>query len=134
MGKRGIRFSVPYLPVITDQAVDKFWSRVVLAGPDECWLWVRRRRKPPLDNWQYGALIINGRSYLAHRFSWTLHNREEPGNRVICHACDNPLCVNPQHLWAGTDRANRLDSVAKGRSWQKKRPELLPLIERELIC
>jgi hypothetical protein len=54
--------------------------------------------------------------YRATRYSWALHNRKQvPADMLVCHSCDNPSCVNPNHLFLGTDLDNMLDKIAKER-------------------
>lgn len=85
----------------------------------------------------YGKFYILGGSYGAHRFSWMITNGPIPAGLVICHACDNPPCVRPDHLWLGTIEDNTADCMAKGRfrlgeHWQQdsagfvRRGELSP--------
>lgn len=90
----------------------RFWSKVKIAGPDECWEW-----QGMLTKAGYGY-INAGRSVtpLAHRHSYMLtHSTTLEPKQLVCHSCDNPKCVNPKHLWLGDDRANHEDCVAKGR-------------------
>lgn len=90
--------------------VERFWSRVEVRGPDECWQW-------------NGATLTDGYgSFLtpfgcsAHRYSWALHNgRFPPPGMVVRHACDNRPCTNPNHLEIGTQLDNVADMIARGR-------------------
>lgn len=56
----------------------------------------------------------------AHRFSWFLSHGKEPGRLLVCHSCDVPSCVNPGHLWAGTQKENMQDCISKGRCYRPK--------------
>ncbi len=58
---------------------------------------------------------ISGTHIKAHRLAWALHNGADPAGLVILHTCDNPPCVNPEHLVVGTNRDNQMDKVRKGR-------------------
>ena len=57
----------------------------------------------------------------AHRLAYKLAYGEIPTNKVICHHCDNPSCINPEHLWAGTQSENIVDAYKKGRKRAKKK-------------
>ena len=88
-----------------------FWSRV--KKTDSCWLWTGQKQVRG-----YGRIAINGKRTGAHRFSWQLANGPIPFGMRILHRCDNPPCVRPSHLFAGTDLDNYRDAVAKGqRCW-----------------
>lgn len=74
-----------------------------------CWNWTRAKRKG------YGVISFNGRQYAAHRASYEVANGGIPNGLHICHSCDNPACINPSHLFAGTHKDNMLDKETKGR-------------------
>ena len=82
------------------------------ADQDSCWEWTRTR-----NIFGYGTLRVNGKTVLAHRLSYELSRGEKikPGMN-ICHKCDNPICINPGHLFLGTRSDNMKDCFKKGRS------------------
>lgn len=73
-----------------------------------CWLF-------RLDG-EYGILKINNKVFLAHRVSYTVFKEDIPQDLLVCHTCDNPSCVNPDHLFTGTNKDNDLDMVKKNRN------------------
>lgn len=89
---------------------DRFWEKVDRRGPDDCWPWLGHRS----GDW-YGRVYSNGKQIGAHRVSYLIHNGELPKGAFICHTCDNPGCVNPKHLYAGTPATNVKDMDQRGR-------------------
>lgn len=93
----------------------RFWSKVDIKGPDDCWLWKRA-----LQTQGYGHLGFRGRTSRAHAVAYFLANGSIPGGLwsetcVIMHTCDVKRCCNPRHLRATTQKVNILDMVTKGR-------------------
>lgn len=107
-------------PRVTDP-VQRFWAKVDKSGPNGCWVWIGDRVRGPH---RYGRLWTNRRPKLAHRISWEIHVGPIPSGALVCHHCDNPPCVNPEHLFLGTDRDNNHDMIAKGRARHPKHTTL----------
>lgn len=88
---------------------ENFMSFVKVNG--DCWDWLG----PKEVFWGYGRIVLSGKSTKAHRASFLIHKGEIPSGLQICHTCDRPICVNPDHLFAGTGKDNISDCVKKGR-------------------
>lgn len=84
-----------------------------------CWIWTEGTR-PNSKGVLYPRHFANGKSIGAHRFAYQITHGEIPKGAYICHKCDTPLCVNPEHLFAGTHKDNMADMVAKQRSYKGK--------------
>lgn len=81
----------------------------------ECWVWVGG-----LDRNGYGRINKGGVMLSSHRVSWEIVNGQIPKGLSICHSCDNSKCVNPDHLWLGTQDDNMKDMAKKSRG---RRPD-----------
>lgn len=86
----------------------RFLSKV--EKTNNCWLW-----KGGLGRGGYGKFHFKRKTMAAHRISFYFHNGIIPRDKVVCHSCDNPKCVNPDHLWLGTYTENMQDCKKKGR-------------------
>lgn len=95
-------------PVHREQVLDRLMAFV--HKTDECWNW-----SGCLDSCGYGKMRF-GRESLAHRMSWVLHGNVIPERHYVCHKCDNPRCVKPDHLFVGLQQDNVDDMFAKGRN------------------
>lgn len=108
------------LSALAGQAEQRFWSNVQRAADNECWPW-----RGKVDRYGYGKLYVGvkrtpeGKKFAihcsAHRVSFYLYHGWIPDDLLVCHACDVRDCVNPLHLWVGTDADNNRDMQAKGR-------------------
>jgi hypothetical protein len=113
----------PALP----ERFDKKWKLDAATG---CWLWtaakVRRTanyEQPIIGTWR-------SRTENAHRIAWLLHRGPIPDGQYVLHRCDNPLCVNPEHLFLGTHQDNMDDMILKARNSSKLTAAEIPTIRR----
>lgn len=89
-----------------------------------CWFWIGAKDKKS----GYGSAYFNGKHIKAHRLSFLLHKGSVPRKMIIMHSCDNPSCVNPDHLMTGTHSENAIDSIKKGRAY------LTPSSGKRMLC
>jgi len=110
---------------------ERFWSKVSIKDKYSCWEWTSG-----LDRYGYGEFWSNDRqtSIQSHRVSWTLINGDIPDKLFVLHKCDNRKCVNPDHLFLGTQLDNMKDMESKGRraNGKSKLSEMNILEIREL--
>lgn len=95
---------------------ERFFQKVVKT--ETCWLW-----NGALNSRGYGSFGFNGKNVSSHRFSYQNFKGEIPKGMFVCHTCDTPSCVNPKHLFTGTNSDNMRDMIAKNRQGQSQRPQ-----------
>lgn len=92
----------------------RFWKKVIKSGSDGCWEWTGKRER---NGYGRTGLTVDGihRELPATHASWFIHFNQWP-NKLVLHKCDNPPCVNPDHLFLGDTKTNVIDRQNKGRS------------------
>lgn len=98
-----------------EKIILRFEAKFIPEPNTGCWIWLASRHPQG-----YGTFGIDGKVYYAHRVSWLIYRGDLPLGMKVCHSCDNEWCVNPEHLWLGSQAENVADSVLKGRA---RRPQ-----------
>jgi hypothetical protein len=103
---------------MSKEVQERFWARVWKT--DGCWIWTGCLfRRPRGDH--YGRFQFGTNDLRAHRVAYFLTYGEFPEELLVCHTCDNTLCVRPDHLFLGTHADNHADRNAKGRQAKGER-------------
>lgn len=92
---------------------ERFWEKVSIGQDNECWIW-----KGAKIGRGYGYFRTGKKCTHAHRFAYEYTYGAIPNELKVLHKCDNPLCVNPNHLFLGTNKDNTQDMITKGRRFQ----------------
>lgn len=95
---------------MTEKDIVRFWAKVNVLGPDDCWEWLDHCTKGG-----YGQFKLGHKMLTAHRVSWNLTYGPIPEGLCCCHKCDNRKCINPNHMFLGTKKDNTQDMISKGR-------------------
>lgn len=116
LANRGL-LGCPKWRLVLDPIREKsFWRGVDKNGPvirpglTPCWVATTRK-----SGGYFQRNVVHGFTMHAHRAAYLMFYGEIPSGKYICHTCDNQLCINPDHLWAGTNSENILDAIKKGR-------------------
>lgn len=108
-------------PTLTPQELKRFQSRIATREPQRCWRWIRKKRGPRFST--YGVFVLNRNDrqvqYRASNIAVMLHYGYYP-TQLVCHTCDHPWCVNPHHLFEGSQLDNIQDMVQKNRGFWRK--------------
>lgn len=99
--------------MLTQLLIDRFWAKVRVLGPDDCWEWTANKNKG------YGQLKVpkTRKDVRANRLSLMIRDgvwNSDP-KKIACHTCDNPPCCNPNHLFWGSHQDNSDDKISKGK-------------------
>ncbi|WP_157080773.1 HNH endonuclease [Methylobacterium variabile] len=96
--------------------LSRFRAKIQIGLEDECWPWLGAAIRGR------GCLRYKGREFLAPRIAKVIEEKAWPAQGLLaCHSCDNPTCVNPKHIWWGTNRENIRDAASKGLLGPQKR-------------
>jgi len=108
------------------QNINSLMSRV--HKTESCWLWTGL-----ISQDGYGKVGYNYKTYRAHRLIFELLTKQNINNKYLCHSCDNPLCVNPKHLFIGTQKDNIKDASNKNRRAIGEKHPQHKLTEKEVL-
>lgn len=97
---------------------ERFEEKVERVTESGCWIWMANSHRQG-----YGKIYYQGKTAMAHRVSYELHSGEIPEGMCVCHRCDVTGCVNPDHLFLGTNQDNMTDKINKGRHKGAKKGE-----------
>lgn len=97
---------------IDDKVKSRFWEKVT--SGEGCWVWTGAKTSKGYGSFRIGGR--RGKAYLSHRVSYTILIGEIPDGAFVCHHCDNPSCVRPDHLFLGSAADNSQDMERKKRT------------------
>lgn len=107
--------ALPVLSGADRERFERFIDRTPGLGAGDCWFW-----RGAISSSGYGTFDVKAETFFAHRLALRLARQRDFPQRLACHSCDQPQCVNPAHLRAGTYTANIQDAIKRGR-WKPGR-------------
>jgi hypothetical protein len=110
----------PTCGTLVQPVAERFWSKVDVRGPEDCWLWLSGRVASDYGHFQY-----QGKAVRSHRLAWLFTNGPIPNGLHVLHKCDVRACCNPAHLSLGTHQENIADRHRKGRDGRYSAPGML---------
>ena len=124
------RKTTDHLPMepMSSEEVGRFWSKVNKQGSDECWNWQAGNCRG------YGHFWLHGKTFKAARIALFVQTDRDPGDKQICHSCDNPSCCNAKHLNLGTSKDNNQDKTRKGRQAREEKHGRAKLTIKDVIA
>src|ERR1039457_5628606 len=106
--------------------IERFWEKVQKS--ESCWLWTAS------TFWDgYGQIGLDGKKMRAHRLSYEINIGEIPEGLLVCHSCDNPRCVRPEHLFLGSQADNAQDMILKERSCRGTKNSQAKLSKEDVV-
>jgi len=115
--------------MFTEKHKEKFWNKVAIGSPDECWNW----KGSAMKIGSYGHLHIGNKMFSAHRVAFEIYYGSINESLQVMHMCDNPKCCNPKHLKQGTQSDNIQDMIKKGRQRNSTKPVKLSFEDAQEI-
>lgn len=116
------------MPELTPDRLHKLWSRVDIQGFDDCWNWtagVNSQNRP--------TMTLSEGTFQVARLVYFHQHGVDPDKHCVLHTCDNPLCLNPNHLWLGSRKDNNADRDRKGRFVASRGGQKISDKDREYI-
>ena len=113
---------------LTNKDIEKFYNKVRMDNQSDCHIYTGCKDKDG-----YGLPRVGAKHIRAHRISWFLSYGKIPQGSLVLHRCDNPSCVNPDHLFLGTAKDNSIDMKNKNRSSYGERNNGVKLTEQQVL-